>query len=244
MKRICISRFCILLLSAFCVLPSVSSAQWPSVFRGVIVADGALGVRIVSVEERSQAALCDLRPEDVIVQVNGVSVRTIDQFATVSDNLRGNIFKTSVVVLRNGQPRELILHLYSLPILSYWELSFLPEHDLRFIDPAAAVSYWSNLGRGFETAGQFERALNCYLNGLHNDPHNLDIALKVSELLWRIGRGRLEAHRLGESITALQQATVLLTHAFDRPLTEEQLQQVKSQLQQTLDLLRRHRAAS
>ncbi len=216
------------------------ATQWPSLFRGVVVADSALGVRVASVEERSQAALCDLRPEDVIVQINDMAVRGIDEFATVSGSLRGRVFKTALVVLRNGQPRELTLHLYRMPILRQWELSFIPEHDLRFVDPSAGSAYWSNLGRGFEEAKEPERALNAYLNGLHNDPQNLEVALKVSELLWRIGRQQLEQRRLGESVTALQHATTLLTHAFDEPLTGAQLQQVKTQLQQTLDVLRAH----
>ena len=229
-------------LLAGLVLSSAEAAPWPSLFRGVVVAAGALGVRVVSVEDDSQAALCDLRAEDVIVQINGMSIRTIDEFAVLSLGLKGKVFTVPVVVLRNGQPHELTLHLYSLPILTHWELSFLPEHDLRFVDPAAAVSYWSNLGRGFDTARQPERALNAYLNALHNDPLNLDVALAVSELLWRIGRQRLQERRAPESIAALQQATILLTHAFDQPLSDEQLQRVKTQLEQTLAALHQHHA--
>ena len=220
------------------------AGQWPSLFRGVVVANSALGVRIVSVEEQSQAALCDVRAEDVIVQINGLAVHTIDEFAVLSEGLKGKVLKTALIVLRNGQPRELIVHLYSWPLLHQWELSFVPEHDMRFAEPSAAVSYWSNLGRGFDTAGQLERALNAYLNALHTDPGNLDLALNASDLLWRIGQQRMREHRLQASVEALQQATVILTHAFDQPLTAEQMQQVKSQLQHTIDALHQHRSTS
>ena len=39
-----------------------AEGQLPSLFRGVVVAEGPVGVRVVRVEETSQAYLADLRP--------------------------------------------------------------------------------------------------------------------------------------------------------------------------------------
>ena len=51
-----------LLCAVCCFLPCVSSvANLPSLFRGIVVADSSSGVRIVSVEDGSQAFLADLR---------------------------------------------------------------------------------------------------------------------------------------------------------------------------------------
>ena len=50
---------------------TVHAKGWPSLFRGVVVADSQVGIRVVRVEDASQAHLADLRPEDIIVRVNG-----------------------------------------------------------------------------------------------------------------------------------------------------------------------------
>jgi len=217
----------------------------PSLFRGIVVADPAdggtgspRGVRVVSVEDTSQASLADLRPEDIIVRINDAPVTSIDEFAVTSRALQRSAIKATVLVLRNGQPRELLVHLYSYPILRQWSLSFVPEHDMRFAEPRAGVAYWARMGRGFETAGNLEQALNAYLNALHNDPTQVDVALKASELLWRLAQARLKDRRLPDALMAIQQGTVLLGRLFDHPLDDAQLQAVKSHLEDTLETLR------
>ena len=218
--------------------PLVCAESLPSLFRGIIVANGPLGVRVVSVEEQSQASLSDLRPEDVIVQVNGETVKTIDDFAVLSQHLTGRSTRAAVLVLRNGEPQELLVHLYSVPILRQWGLSFVPEHDLRFVAPSAAVAYWMRLSRGFQDAKDLERALNAVLNALHHDAGNLELALKASDVLWAIARQRLTARRIPQAFTSIQHATTLLQHLFHHPLTEAQLEAVRAQLQETLAVLR------
>lgn len=229
---------CLSLVACLLSLVSAFSAQLPSLFRGVVVADNPLGVRVVSVEEHSQASLVDLRPEDIIVQINDATVRSIDEFASISQTLKGQATKATIRLLRGGQPLELILHLYSLPILRQWNLAFVPEYEFRFADPKAGHEYWARLGRGFEMVGNLEPALNAYLNALHNDPAQMDLALKAAELLWKLAQIRLNAHQLPEALMALQQGTTLLERLFDQPLTESQLEMVKAQLEETVKTLR------
>jgi len=228
------------LLAAGCwLLPTVYAEQLPSLFRGVIVAGSPIGVRVISVTEGSQAFLSDLRPEDLVVQVNGQPVKTLDEFAVLSHGLKGRATKAAVLVLRNGEPQTLLLHLYSVPILRQWGVSFVPEHDLRFADSSAGVAYWMRLARGFQEAKDLERALNAVLNALHNDPSNLGLALKASDVLWAIARKRLNARRIPQALSAIQHATTLLERLFRHPLTEAQLEAVRAQLQETVEVLRR-----
>ena len=223
--------------SALCPLPAVSAEQLPSLFRGVVVVNDASGVRVVSVEENSQAALADLRPEDLIIQINGTPLKTIDDFAVVSQALKRSATKVGVVILRNGQPRELLVHLYSYPVLRRWDLTFVPDHDIRFAEAKAGVAYWMRLARGFETAGRLDQALNATLNALHNDPGDLDVALKASELLSRIAHAKLTARQLGEALIAIREGTILLGKLFEQPLDAAKLQAIKSQLEATLQAL-------
>jgi len=227
----------------------LDAEQLPSIFRGVVVtnlsgpegsgpAGSVPGVRVVSVEEGSQAALADLRPEDIIIRINDTPLRTIDEFAVVSQALKRSATKAGVFVLRNGEPRELLVHLYSYPVLRRWDLTFVPDHDIRFAEAKVGMAYWMRLARGFETAGRSDQALNATLNALHNDPDNLDVALKASELLSRIARAKLAAHRLREALIAIQEGTILLGKLFDQPLDDAKLQAIKSQLEETLRALR------
>ena len=240
MKRVIL----FLLPTACCLLPTASAGQPPSLFRGVVVANSPSGVRVVSVEDTSQASLADLRPEDILLKVNDTLVRTIDEFAIASQALKGKAAKVILITLRNGQPHDIVLHLYSFPVLRHWELAFIPEHDVRFADPKTGSTYWARLARGFETADDLEHALNAYLNALHHDPTQVDLALKVSALLCRIAQARLKAQRLHEALLAIQEETVLLSRIFDQPLTDEQLQSVRTQLQQTLQGIRNRRAGT
>lgn len=215
------------------------AAQWPSVFRGVVVAGSLLGVRVVSVEEASQAYLADLRPEDLIIQIQSQAVHSIDEFATRSNQLKAErAIEVTVLVFRNGLPRELHLHLFSYPILGEWGITFIPDVDLRFGEPRTGLDYWRRLGRGFEEAGKAQEALNAYLNGLHNVPTDAATALKVTELLSRASQQRLSGGALGEGIASLRQAVHMMERLFDYPLTDEQLGTVKRQLEETLRALR------
>ena len=217
---------------------SVVAAQLPSLFRGVAVADSPLGVRIVSVEETSQAYMADLRPEDIIVRIQGAEVRSIDEFAVVSNMLKGRAVSTTLLIFRGGSPREVVLHLYSYPVLKRWGVAFVPDHDLRFAQTQTGLEYWVRLGRGFEEAGKPAEALDAYLNALHNVPDDLAAAFKASELLSQVSRQRLADGSLEAGIAALRDALLMLERLFNEPLTDAQLQTVRAELRDTLEALR------
>lgn len=229
---------CCLLLTADCLLPAGFAAELPSLFRGVVIADSEAGVRVVSVEESSQAYLADLRPEDVIVRVQETELRTIEDFAALSTALKGQAVSATVLVFRNGAPRELTLHLYSYPVLRAWGLEFIPQHDVRFAEPQTGLAYWVRLGDGFTRADKPAEAVDAYLNGLHNVPDDAPTALKVSELLVRISRERLSSGDLAEGTAQLNRALKVMNGLFAHPLSTEQLESVKRQLTDSLAALR------
>jgi hypothetical protein len=231
-------------LVACCLsLSSVFAGSWPSLFRGVIVADSQVGVRVVSVEESSQAFQADLRPEDIIVSVDGSEVRSIDEFAGLSTSMKGRATLATVVVFRRGAPREIRVHLYSYPVLRTWGIEFIPEHDLRFAQAHIGLEYWTRMGRGFEEARKPGDALNAYLNGLHNVPADAATALKVAELFASIGQEHLRRRRLAEGIGSLGQAVLVFEKLFDYQMTDDELQRIKHQLEETLLALRAARSS-
>ena len=217
----------------------VTASQLPSLFRGVVVTNSPLGVRVVSVEETSQAYLADLRPEDVIVRVDDHDIHSIDEFAMVSNVLKGQMVRAAVLVFRNGEPRELSIHLYSYPVLREWGLEFMPDPDIRFAQAEVGLAYWTRLGRGFEQAGKPAESLNAYLNGLHNVPTDVATALKTSELFSQLSQASLAKGALADGVASLRQALTITEHLFDYPLTDEQLQTIKVRLTETLEALRR-----
>ena len=222
----------------------------PSLFRGMVVADpadggagGALGVRVISVEEASQAFQAEVRPEDLIVQVNDTRVHSIDEFATVSHQLRGVAVKARLIVLRNGEPRQLLVHLYSYPILAAWHLTFVPDYDLRFAQPSAGAAYWARMGRGFEVAEHPDEAVRAYLNGLHQDPENLEMAISAFRALCDLAAARSREGRMRDSLAALQESTVLLQQLFTHPLEEAALLQIRTKLETTRALVQSYQAS-
>lgn len=216
----------------------ISAAELPSLFRGVVVADSAAGVRVVSVEESSQAYLGDLRPEDLIVRVRDAEVHTIDEFAALSTALKGRAASATVLIFRNGAPRELTLTLYSYPVQRAWNLEFIPRHDIRFAEPQTGLAYWMRLGEGFDRAGKPREALDAYLNGLHNVPDDTVAAVTVSDALVRVSRGHLATGELSDGMAQLHQALLVLNGLFTRPLSTGQLASVKRQLTEALQALR------
>lgn len=230
--------FCLPLITSHYPLGTALATQLPSLFRGVIVADSQLGVRVVSVEESSQAYQADLRPDDIIVRVHDAQIHSIDEFALLSTTLKGRVNSTTVVIFRNGRPREIVIHLYSYPILRAWGLAFVPDNDLRFAQPATGRDYWMRLGRGFEEAEKKPEALNAYLNGLHNVPSDVPVALKVAELSSRIGQDALQHEARLEGLASLRQALLVMQKLFDYSLSHDQLGAIRDQLRGTLAALR------
>ena len=223
-------------------LPLAAFAEsWPSLFRGVVVSNNEIGVKVVSVEPASQAYLADLRPEDVIVRVDEFDVTSIDTFATISSVLKGRMTETTVVVFRNGAPREIRLHLYSYPVLERWGVEFVPDFDLRFAQPQIGFDYWSRMGRGFEEAEKPEDAINAYLNALHAMPEDDAVALKIAEQFSDIGRKHLAENALPPALSSLSSALSILEHLFDKPLNEAQLTRIRTLLEATVSALKQAR---
>ncbi|MBI4341121.1 MAG: PDZ domain-containing protein [Candidatus Omnitrophica bacterium] len=220
------------------MLPLVFAAELPSLFRGVVVTDSPLGVRVVSVEEATQAALADLRPEDLIVRIQEDDVRTIEEFAAVSTVMKGKTKAATLVIFRNGAPRTLTLHLYSYPLLREWGVQFLPNYDFRFAEPEVGRDYWFRLGRGFEQAGKPAEALDAYLNALHNLPVDAEMGLKAALLFARQGQSQMRSRQLVPALASLRDGITMMEHLFDYPLTEVQLRLIKTQLQETLHAIK------
>ncbi len=201
------------------------------------MADSLLGVRVVSVEPSSQAQLADLRPEDLIVRIGEREIHSIDEFAAVSQALKGRTARTTVLVFRNGSPRELHVHLYSYPLLDAWGIEFVPQYDLRFAEAKTGWAYWIQLGRGFEVAHRPAEALDAYLNALHHRPDDLQAAAAAAALYLRVSQQQLRANAVPEGIAALHRGVTMMDRLFSQPLTTEQLQGLRDQLEQTLRVL-------
>ena len=213
----------------------------PSVFRGIVVTDSPLGVRVVSVEEASQAYLADLRPEDYVVRVDGREIHSIEEFAGLSNAFKGRRRVTTLLIFRSGQPRELRLHLFSYPILNRWGIEFIPDYDLRFAEARTGFDYWTRLGRGFEEARKPEEALNAYLNGLHNVPDDVPTAVKASRLFLQASERRFNERALREGVGSLSQGVTLMERVFshNESLTDAQLRAIRDQLHRTLEAMKR-----
>ncbi len=241
-SRIFFFAFCFLLVTSHYSPVTIAAAgSWPSLFRGVVVADSPVGVRVVNVDPSAQAYRADLRAEDVIVRVHGEAVRTIDEFAALSKALKGRVAETTVLVFRGGTPRELRLHLFSFPVRDAWGIDMIPDDDIRFAEPARALEYWTRLGRGFEEAGKPEEALNAYLNALHNVPSDVPAALAAATLFAAIGRRHVAARAWSPAFASLRQNLRMLQRLFDYPLTDAQLAIVRASLAETVASVRQAR---
>ena len=218
-----------------------AAAPLPSLFRGVVVADGRGGVRVVSVEERSQAFLADLRPEDLILRINEMPTSRIEQFATVSQLLKGHQAAATLLVMRSGELRDIILHLFSYPVLTRWKLAFVPDFDLRFGDPSVGREYWTKLAHEFQAAGRRDAALNALLNALHNDPESVETAWLVSEALWDVSEIQLGSNRMADALGTLRNQLTLLDRLFDEPLEEGRLRTLKLRLSDSITSLKKIR---
>ena len=239
-RRSRVRSFYFLLLTFDFLFPGkVLAAQMPSLFRGLVVTDSPVGVRVVSVEAGSQPAMADLRPEDIVISIHGEDVHSIDEFAVVSNALKGRVQETTVVVFRGGTPRQIALHVYSYPLMRAWGIRFVPNSEIVFAQPGPALDYWTRLGRAYRDVGRPGDALDAYLNALHVVPSNTEVAMAVSELSWAVGRQAIEDRRMPAAVTALEQAVTVMQRLFDHPLTDAQLLALKSQLETTLQTLQR-----
>ncbi|MDP3722878.1 MAG: PDZ domain-containing protein [Candidatus Omnitrophota bacterium] len=236
--------FFVMLLTPHSSLVTAIAASRPSLFRGVVVADGPGGVHVVSVEESSQAYQADLRAGDLILRVDQTELHSIDEFATLSTALKGRELSATVLVFRQGMPRSLLLHLYSYPILREWKIEHVPDHDIRFAEPETGRAYWVRMGRGFEEAGNPREALHAYLNALHHAPSDAATALTIIALVSQLSRERLEAGDLAEGMRRLRNALTMMDRLFEYPLSEEALEALRRQLRDTLAVLRQVSAST
>ncbi len=232
------------LIAACVVCGAVAVAdELPSLFRGVTVGEGEPGVRVIFVKEEAFALAAGIRAGDHIIAIDERAIDTLDQFADTSRAFAGHRTDTTVTVLRGGTRFLTTISLISPTVRAAWDIAFIPDYSLRFVDVSAARRYWTRRAAEQLNQGHDVEAMRSLLNVLHYAPDAYDEALALGEAIVRQGERLWRQRKRPEALGVLQQAVTLYRHAATKPLTEEQWQRLKRSLQHVTEFLQHSKAA-
>ncbi len=210
----------------------------PSLFRGVVVADAKPAVVVVTIDEESAAYAGGLRSGDVITTVEGQTIASMEAFARQSQRLAGTVAELKLTVQRAGQSAELLLSLFSARLLEVWGERFVPNLELRFREPSAGYAYWNAEAHRAIRAQRAAPAIEALETALHYQPDHLDTALSLAGQWNLLAQSQFVEHHHAQGIASLQHAINLYQRLLTKGIAQDQLVEVKAQLQRLVDALK------
>jgi membrane-associated protease RseP (regulator of RpoE activity) len=216
---------------------TVAADELPSLFRGVTVGEGQPGVRVVFMKEDAFALAAGIRAGDYLVAIDGAPVDSLDDFAAVSNSLRGQQTDVMVTMVRGGTRVHAEISLLSPVVREAWGIVFIPDYSLRFVEPTAGHHYWSRRARQQLLRREHQEAMRSLLNVLHYAPDAYDEALALGETMVKQGRQLWDVGDTTAALGVMQQAVMFYDQASQKPLSSRQWTRVKRMLQELSDFV-------
>lgn len=185
-----IAATALLLCSLTMSLPA--DARAASLFTGLILAQSQQrGVKVVEVHPGSPSRKAGIKVADVIVEMNGEKIGSLDDFVAMSRGIEKMIPEVRVKVLRKGKLHDFIIASYSTPIYQTWKIKTV-EPPYTSLGGVSLFQYW--VGKGdrklAENKGEipvdrkilnYREAIGFYYFALHYSPTSVTVGVKLAD---------------------------------------------------------------
>ncbi len=193
MKMTCLTRMA---ATVFILCPLtlglLADARAASLFSGLIIAQSQQrGVKVVEVRPDSPSGKAGIKVADVIIEIGGEKVLSLDDFVAKSRGRGKKIPEIRVKVLRKGKLLDFVIASYSVPIYQAWKIKAV-EPPYTSLGGVSLFQYW--VGKGDRELAEnkqeipvnakilnYREAIGFYYFALHYSPTSVTVGLKLGD---------------------------------------------------------------
>jgi len=236
---------CIIKIYFFTIITilSIFTAQAfaQTLFSGLILSERKDGLMVIETQEGSPAFNAGLKAGDVVVEVDGKKIKSIEEYVNISGEVKKKV-ETSLTIRREGVLYEAVIRIYSIPIHEQWDQKVTKPIELPKGLTDSPYGYWSNKGRRtlkkFGKTAPFEEnveicneAIKYFFNSLHYQTDSINTALLIAKLYHELGKLYQINGNTKESIKYYKNSIKLNTGCLKKTKKEDYLKLILVNLQ-------------
>jgi membrane-associated protease RseP (regulator of RpoE activity) len=221
----------------------ISPAFAQSIFSGLILSEKKDGLKIVDVQKRSPCFDAGLRVSDIILEIDGKKIESLNDYIRISRELRGKRVEATLTVLRKGVLYEAVIRIYSIPVYQHWNQKVTKPKELPRGLTNSPYEYW--VGKGNRALKKSERtapfkskaetyneAINYLYYGLHYQPESIDTALQIAKSYHELGSLYLNKGNIKDGMKNYKNSIKLYTNCLKKTQKEDYLKLILENLQE------------
>ncbi len=193
LKNITISFLFLLVAWSFFIPNAISG----SLLSGITVLDGKEGVTVYEIKPDTPAQNSGIRKNDVIVAIEGVQIKTMNDYVKNSIKLKNKKIELKIVIKRKKKVFSLSIANYSKPIKEYWDEK-APYSMEKVPKNKDAYSYWVKKAKlklnsikidmsSAQKIMSYRNTINYLYSALHYKPKKVKAMIMVADIYKKIG---------------------------------------------------------
>ncbi len=229
------------IITILCTFTAPAFAQ--SLFSGLILSERKGGLMVIEAQEGSPAYNAGLKTGDVVVEVDGKKVKSIEEYVNISRELKNKKVETTLTIRREGVLYDAVIRIYSIPIHEQWDQKVTKPIELPKEVTQSPYEYWSSKGRmtlkKFGKTAPFEEnveicneAIKYFFNSLHYQTDSINTALLIAKLYHELGKLYQINGDSKESIKYYKDSIKLNTSCLKRTKKKDYLKLILVNLQE------------
>lgn len=213
-----------------------------SLFSGLVLSQGEQGVKVVEVYPGSSANSSGIKVGDLLVEIEGVQIKTLEDFVARSKALEGKKPELALLILRAGKLQNATLSGYSVPVFKTWQEKVLPPPHST-LGGVSLFQYWTEKGRKKRDENKGDSPLdvqlvNCeeardfFFYALHYSPTSLEVALLIADTYGTTARIYQDKGSLPQAVEYYKKSADLYAKCSKKTTAEATLKKILGSLQE------------
>lgn len=232
----------LLFLVHFLMFFSIPNAWGVSLFSGLVLSQGDHGVKVVEIFPGSPGETSGIKVGDLIVEVDGEEVRTLEAFVAKSKALQDKKPEATLLVLRGGKLENMVISAYSVSVYQAWKEKVLPPQDT-ILGGVSLFQYWTEKGKKKLDENQrdiprdiklsnYEEAIKSFFYALHYAPTSVEVGLLVADTYGNMAKFYQDGGALPEAAEYYRKAADFYEKCSKKTTKEEDLRKILSSLKE------------
>ncbi|HHT9152883.1 MAG TPA: PDZ domain-containing protein [Candidatus Hypogeohydataceae bacterium YC40] len=214
-----------------------------SIFSGLIVAQGEQGVKVVEVHPGCPGERAGLRVGDLIMEVDGQKVKTLEEFANMSKAMKDKNIESNLLVIRKSKLENVLLTNYSDNVFKEWKEKVpLPPERGEIIGGVSLFQYYVEKGKTKleenkqggpleAKIARYDEAVRYLFYALHYNPISVEVALLIADTYMNTAKLCLENGRTPLAVENYGKAANLYEKCSKKRVSDKELEQILARLQ-------------
>ncbi len=220
---------------------AVTSVWGASLFSGLVLSQGGQGgVMVVEVSPDSPSGKAGVRVADLIVELEGQKIKSLDDFVTKSHSIEKEVLEVTVKVLRGDKLLDLVIASYSMPVYQSWKVK-VRQPPYTGLGGVSLFQYWIEKGRRRLQENQGDvpvdikianckEAIKSFFFALHYSPAAVDVGIMVADTYRTLAELYHSKGSMPETIRSYAKAAEFYNRSSNKTTNEKDLRTILANL--------------